>query len=87
MVGRPYWSAGSSWEALPEGWEWSGIVRRPSQRSGSGREWSGGHPEWSGMVGTLTKDREWSGSPSGGLGVVGRSSQMARSGQEALLEC
>ena len=34
----------------------------------------------------LPEVREWSGSPSGGPGVVGRPSQKSGSGREALLE-
>ena len=45
MVEIPSWRAGRGWEALPEDWEWSGgpakgpgVVGRPTQRVGTGRE-------------------------------------------------
>ena len=45
MVGRPSQNFGSGPEAIPKVWEWSedppggtGVVERPSRRSGSGLE-------------------------------------------------
>ena len=70
-------------KALSDVWECSegppgtlgcpGVVGRPSQMSGSGRE-------------TLPDVREWSGGPLECPGVVRSSSRMAGSGQEALLD-
>ena len=71
--------------ALTKVREWLGVVWRPSQRFGSGREWREALLEvqkWSGVVGrpsqrsgsgrvALPKVREWLEVPSGGPGVVG----------------
>ena len=83
MVGRPSRRAEISHEALKvvrewsegfsEGREWSGMVRMPSLRVGSGQK-------------TLQKGREWSGGPTGGSGVVGSFSRRAGNGREFLPE-
>ena len=57
VVGRPSWSSGSGWEALPEVWEWSedfsggpGVFGSAREASPKVREWSRGLPEDPGVV-------------------------------------
>ena len=51
-----------------------GVVRRPTQMAGSGRE-------------VLPEGQEWYGGPPGGPGVIGRPSRMAESGRKAHQNC
>ena len=60
-------------EVLSEVLVWSGVVRRPSRRSGSGRE-------------SLLEVRQWSGSHTGGPAVFGRPYLRSGSVREALQE-
>ena len=88
---------GSGQVVLPDVREWSGgppgclgVVGRPSQMSGSGREslpdvWGGREalPDvWGGQE-ALLHVRKWLGVLPGCPGVVGRSSRMPGSGREA----
>ena len=98
MVGRPYWRAGSGREALLEDQEWLrgplgglGVVGRLFQRARSGWEalpesreaLSKGRKALLDGREALLEGRDWSGVPSGGLGVVEKPSRRAGSGREA----
>ena len=80
VFGRPSQRSGCGREALPEFWEWSGVVGNASRRSKSGQK-------------DLLVVRERSGGPLGGALVVGRPSRTSgrpsrrsESGWEALPE-
>ena len=63
-------------EAYPDVWVWSGVVGRPSRKSGIGLEALPDVQEWSGMVG----------SPSWTSGCGRETLPMSESAREALLD-